>query len=73
MLACSAVGDTVNTASRMESNSIKNCIHMSEVAAVQLQAQCALLNNPVSTLLRCRGEIEIKGIVPRSLPVAPDF
>ena len=57
----------------MESNSIKNCIHMSEVAAVQLQAQCALLNNPVSTLLRCRGEIEIKGIVPRSLPVAPDF
>eukprot|EP00045_Choanoeca_perplexa_P017592 m.257421 g.257421 ORF g.257421 m.257421 type:complete len:257 (-) comp17583_c1_seq15:1814-2584(-) len=54
-------GDTVNTASRMESNSIKNRIHMSEAAAIQFQAQCTVLNNPVSTLLRCRGEIAIKG------------
>eukprot|EP00730_Choanoeca_flexa_P020322 TRINITY_DN9932_c0_g1_i1.p1 TRINITY_DN9932_c0_g1~~TRINITY_DN9932_c0_g1_i1.p1 ORF type:complete len:764 (+),score=206.71 TRINITY_DN9932_c0_g1_i1:295-2292(+) len=54
-------GDTVNTASRMESNSIKNCIHMSEAAAVELQQQCALLDNGIGRQLRCRGEMEIKG------------
>ena len=32
-------GDTVNTASRMESNSVKNCIHMSDTAARELQLQ----------------------------------
>jgi len=48
-------GDTVNTASRMESNSIKNCIHCSERAALLLQQQAPEI--PIYP----RGLIEVKG------------
>jgi len=48
-------GDTVNTASRMESNSEKNRIHCSERAAILLKSQ-----NPGMSILS-RGYIEVKG------------
>lgn len=48
-------GDTVNTASRMESNSQKNRIHMSEAAATNLKGQAPELE------IECRGRIQIKG------------
>lgn len=48
-------GDTVNTASRMESNSEKNRIHCSERAAMLLKSQ-----NPDMSVCS-RGKIEIKG------------
>ena len=48
-------GDTVNTASRMESNSEKNRIHCSERAAMLLKSQ-----NPEMNVCS-RGKIEIKG------------
>merc|ERR1712157_485415 len=48
-------GDTVNTASRMESNSIKNRIHCSQSAVDILRAQSPDL--PISS----RGLISVKG------------
>jgi serine/threonine protein kinase len=48
-------GDTVNTASRMESNSMKNQIHCSFQAAALLQRQAP------EVTLKCRGMIKIKG------------
>jgi len=48
-------GDTVNTASRMESNSQKNRIHCSEAAALLIRKQS--LEMP----LQSRGKIEVKG------------
>lgn len=48
-------GDTVNVASRMESNSEANCINCSELAANLLLAQWP------DALLEDRGEIFIKG------------
>jgi hypothetical protein len=48
-------GDSVNTASRMESNSQVNRIHCSDAAAKVLQEQCPDLP------LRSRGKIKIKG------------
>jgi len=54
-LKFSIFGDTVNVASRMESNSIKNRIHCSDRAAKLLMRQAPLLP------LICRGSIKIKG------------
>lgn len=48
-------GDTVNTASRMESNSVKNLIHVSPAAAALLTEQSRTIR------LVPRGEIEVKG------------
>lgn len=48
-------GDSINTASRMESNSQVNRIHCSDAAAKILKEQCPDLP------LRCRGKINIKG------------
>jgi class 3 adenylate cyclase len=48
-------GDTVNTASRMESTSKMNSIHCSERSAQLLQSQC-----PDASII-CRGEISVKG------------
>mmetsp|Transcript_34524 Transcript_34524/g.38677 ORF Transcript_34524/g.38677 Transcript_34524/m.38677 type:complete len:795 (-) Transcript_34524:64-2448(-) len=48
-------GDTVNTASRMESNSQKNRIHCSEASASLLRKQCPKIR------IFPRGEIEVKG------------
>lgn len=48
-------GDTVNTSSRMESNSVKNRIHMSEAAATNLKEQAPDMD------IACRGRIQIKG------------
>ena len=48
-------GDTVNTASRMESNSVKNRINISAEAAEVLKAQAP------DVVLRSRGEVAIKG------------
>jgi hypothetical protein len=48
-------GDTVNTASRMESTSKVNSIHCSRASAELLQLQYPTLP------LRCRGEIMVKG------------
>eukprot|EP00043_Microstomoeca_roanoka_P017580 m.184170 g.184170 ORF g.184170 m.184170 type:complete len:1326 (+) comp16663_c4_seq1:290-4267(+) len=48
-------GDTVNTASRMESNSVKNRIHMSEAAADLLRKQAPQLE------LESRKPMQIKG------------
>jgi len=48
-------GDTVNTASRMESNSLKNRIHCSEIAESFLRAQSPRM--PVTS----RGLVPIKG------------
>lgn len=48
-------GDTVNTASRMESTSAMNRIHCSEIAAKMLQKQGCSFN------LLSRGEINVKG------------
>ena len=48
-------GDTVNTASRMESTSERNLIHMSSSAAAELQVQAPHMH------LVCRGPIDIKG------------
>ncbi|KAK3238909.1 hypothetical protein CYMTET_51119 [Cymbomonas tetramitiformis] len=50
-------GDTVNTASRMESTSEKNRIHMSQNAAVLLQRQAQFSG----LFVTCRGEIPVKG------------
>ena len=53
-------GDTVNTASRMESNSEAGRIHCSDQAAKILKQQITLADS--STLnVSCRGEIAIKG------------
>jgi len=55
-------GDTVNTASRMESNSIKNHIHLSGAAAKLLKEQSeAQRRTDMARSLHCRGKIEIKG------------
>lgn len=48
-------GDTVNTSSRMESNSDKNRIHTSDIAADLLVRQAP------SAQVTCRGVIPIKG------------
>ncbi len=48
-------GDTVNTASRMESHSQKNRIHCSEVSAKLLREQCPRMR------IFPRGAIEVKG------------
>jgi len=48
-------GDTVNTASRMESHSEKNRIHCSEESAILLREQCPRMR------LFPRGQIEVKG------------
>lgn len=48
-------GDTVNTSSRMESNSEKNKIHLSEDSADLLVQQAPTVQ------LNCRGLISIKG------------
>ena len=48
-------GDTVNTASRMESNSQKNRIHCSEASARLLREQCPKIR------IFPRGTIEVKG------------
>ena len=48
-------GDTVNTASRMESNSRKNRIHCSERAAKLVKKQCPEI------CIKKRGKIQIKG------------
>jgi len=53
-------GDTVNTASRMESNSKPGRIHCSDAAAKILKQQISLAD--LRTLhVSCRGEIPIKG------------
>jgi len=61
-------GDTVNTASRMESNSEELKIHMSERAAVLLKLQIKRarrsgsgMESECSLVLRKRGDIEVKG------------
>lgn len=48
-------GDTVNTASRMESNSEKNRIHCSETSAALLREQCPRMR------IFPRGSIDVKG------------
>jgi len=48
-------GDTVNTASRMESNSEKNRIHCSEYSATLLRQQCPRMR------IFPRGSIDVKG------------
>jgi len=48
-------GDTINTASRMESNSEKNRIHCSQASAKLLKTQCPELG------LTYRGVIKVKG------------
>ncbi|ETN78959.1 adenylate/guanylate cyclase catalytic domain protein [Necator americanus] len=48
-------GDTVNTASRMESNGKAGCVHMSEAAAILLKQTCPEYE------VEPRGEILIKG------------
>ncbi|KAG7353799.1 adenylate/guanylate cyclase [Nitzschia inconspicua] len=48
-------GDTVNTASRMESNSEENRIHCSEASALLLRQQCPKIR------IFPRGTIEVKG------------
>jgi class 3 adenylate cyclase len=48
-------GDTVNTASRMESNSEENRIHCSEISAILLKEQCAKIR------VFPRGSIDVKG------------
>lgn len=48
-------GDTVNTASRMESHSEKNRIHCSEASALLLREQCPRMR------IFPRGTIEVKG------------
>jgi len=48
-------GDTVNTASRMESNSEKNRIHCSETSAALLRQQCPRMR------IFPRGSIDVKG------------
>ena len=53
-------GDTVNTASRMESSSIKMRIHCSQPTAVLLHKQL-VANEEDGLLIRERGLIEIKG------------
>jgi len=53
-------GDTVNTASRMESNSVVDCIHCSERAAMLLQKQ-QQYSNSSSMHIKSRGIINIKG------------
>lgn len=50
-------GDTVNTASRMESSSIANHVHCSATAAEALLAQCPAL----SANVKSRGVLNIKG------------
>jgi serine/threonine protein kinase len=53
-------GDTVNTASRMESNSLAGRIHCSDAAAKILKHQLSVADS--RTLhVSCRGEIQIKG------------
>ena len=48
-------GDAVNTASRMESNSLPNRIHCSERSAELLRQQCPEIH------MSCRGTIKVKG------------
>jgi class 3 adenylate cyclase len=48
-------GDTVNTASRMESNSKANAVHCSGTFAAALREQCR------GALLESRGVISVKG------------
>ncbi len=53
----SIIGDTVNTASRMESNSKPGKIQCSEVSANMLQQESSTAN----AIVKCRGEVHIKG------------
>ena len=55
MRACVCAGDTVNTASRMESNSKANAVHCSGTFAAALREQCR------GALLESRGVISVKG------------
>jgi len=50
-------GDTINTASRMESHSERNCIHMSEQAASLLREQAPEMGK----FIEARGMVPIKG------------
>jgi class 3 adenylate cyclase len=54
---CSTVGDTVNVSSRMESNSDKNRIHLSDTSTKLLRKQAPELR------LESRGLTHIKGKV----------
>ena len=49
------LGDTVNTASRMESTSVANRIQCSEQSALLIQEQCR------DVVLKSRGPVPIKG------------
>ena len=52
-------GDTVNTASRMESNSYANCVHMSSATRdLYMNDEAA---RPGQIDLVCRGSLDIKG------------
>eukprot|EP00241_Pyramimonas_parkeae_P002549 CAMPEP_0114236464 /NCGR_PEP_ID=MMETSP0058-20121206/6857_1 /TAXON_ID=36894 /ORGANISM="Pyramimonas parkeae, CCMP726" /LENGTH=457 /DNA_ID=CAMNT_0001348413 /DNA_START=328 /DNA_END=1702 /DNA_ORIENTATION=- len=50
-------GDTVNTASRMESNSVENCIHLSHAASTAMNA----VEHTIPLLYRGCSEIKGKG------------
>mmetsp|Transcript_29680 Transcript_29680/g.55951 ORF Transcript_29680/g.55951 Transcript_29680/m.55951 type:complete len:211 (+) Transcript_29680:282-914(+) len=50
-------GDTVNTASRMESNSVANCIHLSHAASTAMNS----VQHAIPLLYRGRSEIKGKG------------
>lgn len=50
-------GDTINTASRMESNSKRDCIHLSEAAVGLIRSQ----SEPAHFKLVDRGIIQVKG------------
>jgi hypothetical protein len=54
-------GDTVNTASRMESNSRPGMVHCSDTAAMVLAKQIAVLSPRPALTLVPRGPIPIKG------------
>ena len=53
-------GDTVNTAARMESNSLRGRIQCSEASAMLLQKQLSQAND-TSIAIEQRGNINIKG------------
>ena len=54
-------GDAVNTASRMESNSLPNRIHCSERSAELLRQQCQDNEKYENIKMTCRGIIKVKG------------